>query len=217
MLLGRTLASLGGVPVTHGTLLSLLKEYSSPNDKILRLIAEGWLIPIKRGLYAVAPERTAVPISMPLVANLLYGPSYVSLDYALHYYGLIPERVVEVTSMTTRRGKMYDLSIGRFAYTHSPQSLYPVGIERIANADKSCFLMASPEKALCDKLLFTRKLNIVSAKGLAELLFDDLRIDEEFLARFDEKVIEGCMQSGLKVKMLQALLRLVNSMKRDMP
>ncbi len=216
MQLEKKLSSLGGVPLTHGALVSMLKEYRSPNDKIVRLIDEGWLLPIKKGLYAVSPERTTIPISTPLVANLLYGPSYVSMDYALYHYGIIPERVVEVTSMTTRRGKVYDLPIGRFSYTHSPLDFYPVGIDRIENTDKTGFLMASPEKALCDKLVFTRNLNIASPRALQELLMDDLRLDEESITRFDSKVIEACIMPGMKERMLQALLELVNSMKGDL-
>ena len=216
MQLEKKLSSFGGVPLTHGALVSMLKEYRSPNDKIVRLIDEGWLVPIKKGLYAVSPERTTIPISTPLVANLLYGPSYVSMDYALYHYGIIPERVVEVTSMTTRRGKVYDLPIGRFSYTHSPLDFYPVGLDRIENTDKTGFLMASPEKALCDKLVFTRNLNIASPRALQELLMDDLRLDEESITRFDSKVIEACIMPGMKERMLRALLELVNSMKRDL-
>ena len=216
MQLEKKLSSLGGVPLTHGALVSMLTEYRSPNDKIVRLIDEGWLVPIKKGLYAVSPERTTIPISTPLVANLLYGPSCVSMDYALYHYGIIPERVVEVTSMTTRRGKVYDLPIGRFSYTHSPLDFYPVGIDRVENTDKTGFLMASPEKALCDKLVFTRNLNIVSPRALQDLLMDDLRLDEENITRFDLKVIEACIMPGMKERMLRALLELVNSMKRDL-
>ena len=216
MQLEKKLSSLGGVPLTHGALLSMLKEYRSPNDKIVRLIGDGWLVPIKKGRYAVSPERTTIPISTPLVANLLYGPSYVSMDYALYHYGIIPERVVEVTSMTTRRGKVYDIPIGRFSYTHSPLDFYPVGIDRVENTDKTGFLMASPEKALCDKLVFTRNLNIASQRALRELLFDDLRLDEESIPRFDPKVIEACIMPGMKERMLRALLELVHSMKGDL-
>ena len=215
MQLEKKLSTLGGVPLTHGALVSMLKEYRSPNDKIVRLIDEGWLVPIKRGLYVVSPERTTIPISTPLLANLLYGPSYVSMDYALYHYGIIPERVVEVTSMTTRRGKVYDLLIGRFSYTHSPLDFYPVGIDRVENTDKTGFLMASPEKALCDKLVFTRNLNIASQRALRELLFDDLRLDEESITRFYPKVIEACIMLGMKERMLRALLELVHSMKGD--
>lgn len=208
------LKTFGGVPLTHGTLLSILDEYRSPNDKIVRMIDEGLLLPIKKGLYAVSPEITGIPLSLSLVANLLYGPSYVSMEYALHHYGIIPERVVEITSMTTRRGKMYDLMVGRFSYTHSPPEFYSIGIDRIENSDKTGFLMASPEKALCDKLVFTRNLNIKSRDALEGLLFDDLRIEEDSLARFDMNVIDDCILAGIKSDMLRALLQLVNRMQR---
>ncbi|WP_294346314.1 hypothetical protein [Prosthecochloris sp.] len=215
MRLEQKLKTFGGVPLTHGTLLSILDEYRSPNDKIVRMIDDGQLLPIKKGLYAVSPEITEIPMSLPLVANLLYGPSYVSMDYALHHYGIIPERVVEITSMTTRRGKIYDLMVGRFSYTHSPPEFYSIGIDRIENPDQTGFLMASPEKALCDKLVFTRNVSIKSPKGLAVLLFDDLRVDEESLARFDMNVIDDCILAGIKTDMLQALLKLVGTLQRE--
>ncbi len=215
MRLEQKLRTFGGVPLTHGTLISILGEYRSPNDKIVRMIDDGLLLPIKKGLYAVSPEITGIPISLPLVANLLYGPSYVSMEYALHHHGIIPERVVEITSMTTRRGKTYDLTVGRFSYTHSPPEFYSIGIDRIENPDQTGFLMASPEKALSDKLVFTRNVNIKSPKGLAVLLFDDLRIDEDSLARFDMNVIDACIAADIKSDMLQALLQLVDTLQRE--
>jgi len=215
MRLEKKLSSFGGVPLTHGALLSILGEYRSPNDKIVRMIDDGLLLPIKMGLYAVSPEITGKPLSLTLVANLLYGPSYVSMDYALYHYGIIPERVVEVTSMTTRRGKKYDLAVGRFSYTHSPPEFYAIGIDRVENPDKTGFLMASPEKALCDKLVFTRNLNIKSREAIEKLVFDDLRIEEDSLARFDIKVIEACIDADIKSDMLRALQHLTHTLQRE--
>jgi hypothetical protein len=209
--LEKRLRQFGGVPLNHGTLLSILGEYRSPNDKIARMVGDGLLKPIKKGIYVVSPEITGIPISLPLVANLLYGPSYVSMDYALHHYGIIPEMVVEVTSMTTKRGKMFDLPLGRFSYTRSPLDLYAIGIDRVENADHTGYLMASPEKALCDKLLFTRNLNVRTVRGIRELLFDDLRVDEDSLDRFDPEVIRACMAAGPKSDMVKALLQVVTS------
>jgi hypothetical protein len=209
--LEKRLKQFGAVPLNHGTLLSILGEYRSPNDKIARMVDDGLLKPIKKGTYVVSPEITGIPISLPLVANLLYGPSYVSMDYALHHYGIIPELVIEVTSMTTKRGKMFDLPLGRFSYTHSPLELYTIGIDRVENADHTGYLMASPEKALCDKLLFTRNLNVRTVRGMRELLFDDLRVDEDSLVRFDPEVIRACMAAAPKSDMVKALLQVVTS------
>ncbi|TLU84900.1 MAG: hypothetical protein FDX21_06290 [Chlorobium sp.] len=101
MQLEKKLSSFGGGPLTHGALASMLKEYRSPNDQIVRLIDTGWLVPIKKG-------------------------------------------------------------------------------------------------------------------ALRELLFDDLRLDEESITRFNPKVIETCIMPGMKEKMLLAVLELVNSMKREL-
>ena len=209
--LEKRLRQFGAVPLNHGNLLSILGEYRSPNDKIARMVDDGLLKPIKKGIYVVSPEITGIPISLPLVANLLYGPSYISMDSALHHYGIIPELVVEVTSMTTKRGKMFYLPLGRFSYTHSPLELYTIGIDRVENADHTGHLMSSPEKALCDKLLFTRNLNVRTVRGMRELLFDELRVDEDSLDRFDPEVIRVCMAAGPKSDMVTALLQVVTS------
>jgi hypothetical protein len=205
------LTRFGSVPLTHGTLLSVLQKYRSPNDKIAQLIADGLIVSVKRGLYVVAPSLTSSAVSMPLVANHLYGPSYVSLEYGLYYHGLIPERVVEVTSVTTRQTKLYDLPFGRFSYKHSPLKLYPVGIKRVILSDQIGFLIASPEKALCDTLIFKKKLVINSVHELREYLFDDVRIDEELLRGFDVQVIDACRDACCKVKILNTLAQIVRN------
>ncbi|MHA6727321.1 hypothetical protein ACX3PU_04575 [Chryseobacterium sp. A301] len=83
-------------PIPHQVLLSILHEYKRPNDKIHSLIQEQKLIPLKKGLYVwnsdVLPENFSI-------ANTLYAPSYVSVESALSFYGLIPERVFSVSSM----------------------------------------------------------------------------------------------------------------------
>lgn len=107
------------------------------------------------------------------------------------------------------------MPIGRFSYTRSQPKLYAVGIDRVENADKTGVLIASSEKALCDKLIFTRNLNFRSPRALQELLFDDLRIDEDSMARFDPEVIRACMAAGLKTDMLRALMLMVNGLQRD--
>jgi len=215
MKLEQRLKKFGAVPVTHSALCSILGEYRSPNDKIQRMIDDGLLVSIKKSLYAVSPELTGTPLSLPLVSNLLYGPSYISMDYALYHYGIIPERVIEITAMTTRRSNRYNLAIGRFSYMHSPVQFYTIGITRIENGDKSGFLIATPEKALCDKLVFTRNLNIKSPRALQELLFDDLRLDEDTLAHFDTTIIKAALTAGLKTAMLQALVQLISTMQKE--
>jgi len=88
---------------------------------------EGALQPLRRGLYLTGPLLRSTPACLPLVANHLYGPSYVSLDYALALHGLIPEEVAEVTSMTARPSRSFTNSLGRFSYSHLPRQFYAIG------------------------------------------------------------------------------------------
>ncbi|QTR50373.1 type IV toxin-antitoxin system AbiEi family antitoxin domain-containing protein [Candidatus Thiothrix anitrata] len=102
----------GNIPLRHHTVLSVLNGYKTPNNKISRWLDEGVLLPLKRGMYVVSPEVSGKPIAHLLVANVLYDPSCVSLDYALWHYGLIPEAVFEVTSVTPRRSRQLDTGGG---------------------------------------------------------------------------------------------------------
>lgn len=207
----RDLKQFNNIPFGHGALLSLLQDYKRPNDKISRLLAEGDIIKIKKGLYVLSGDSRTAPVSKPLLANLIYGPSYVSLDFALSYHGLIPEGVFELCSMTPKRVKCYDTPLGRFTYTHSFESLYGIGIVSETNVDGTCFLIASPEKALCDKVVFTKKLSALSVKAMRSFLTDDMRIDLEDLVGLDLSIIGQCCDSGYKARQLNALYQVVEA------
>jgi len=199
------------IPFTHGALLSLLQGYKRPNDKISRMLTKGDILKIKRGLYVLSRADQTAPVSKPLLANLIYGPSYVSLDFALSFYGLIPEGVFELSSMTPKRAKCYDTPLGRFTYTHSFKALYGIGIVSEALTDGSHFLIASPEKALCDKVVFTRKTCVTSVPAMRIFLKDDLRVDLEDLAGFDLSIIAQCCDCGHKTRQLHMLYQVVEA------
>ena len=199
-------------PFTHSMPLSQLGDYKSPNEKIHRWMAQGVLLQIKRGFYVVSPDHSGEVIFLPLIANLLYGPSYVSLDYALYHYGLIPEKVVELTSVTTKRSKVFDSSLGRFSYSHLATPFYTQGISQITESDRIVYLMASPEKALCDKLVLMRNLHIYSTAALLGYLLEDLRMDEDKIRALSTRLLKACAGAGYKVGLLLLLVKLVESM-----
>lgn len=194
-----------GMVLTHGALSSLLADYRAPNFKIHSLLKEKRLIGLKKGLYVVAPSAKNQLISLPLVANHLYGPSYVSLEFALSYYGIIPESVVEVTSVATKRSKSYETPLGRFTYQRLPSSYFSIGITQIRTSDKISYMFASPEKALCDWLVLTPNLRIHSSKGLATLLLEDMRMDEQELHNLDLNLIARISNSGFRSSRLKFL------------
>jgi len=199
------LQHLGTVPFHHGALLPVLKDYRRPNDKIAEWLRQGVLVPVKRGLYIRG--QTAHAPCLPLVANHLYGPSCVSLDYALAWHGLIPERVHEITSVCTGRGRVVDNVLGRFSYARLPARIYPCGITQASASAQETFLIASPAKALCDKILLTPRLRATTRTAMQRFLFDDLRIDAAALRTLDLDTVRAYAASGSKTAQLRALQR----------
>lgn len=164
--------------VDYQALMAQMPEQSHPRRKLRELQNKGYLIRLKKGFYVLSPEFIGRHYSLPIVANLLYGPSYLSLEYALSYYGLIPERVEVLTSVTTQKNKEFETPIGFFTYRHLPLTLYPHGVTLRETADGRTILMATPEKALLD--LFTLKFRREAGPKMADVvsaLEADLRIN----------------------------------------
>ena len=115
-------------PITKQILLEVLREYKRPYDKIAELVKQGMLILVKRGVYIPGVNLKIAEPELFLLANHILGPSYVSLETALSYWGIIPEQVYEISSVTTQNSKIYNTAIGRFGYTHLPLPYYAFGI-----------------------------------------------------------------------------------------
>lgn len=178
--------------LTNDIIKENLKEYSNKNTKICREIKKGNLIKIINGLY-----ETDSSVNGYLLAGSIYGPSYLSFDFALYYYGLIPEKVTAFTSATCnkKKKKIYNNKFGTYMYRDVPVKVYPLGINLVEEGIYS-YQMATPEKALCDKLYTLQPLK--SMKNLENVLFNDLRIDiDEFnkLNLQDIKEISGSYNS----------------------
>lgn len=169
-------------------LMDALQEYRQPRMKINRLLAEGTIIRIKKGLYVFGDEMRKRPFSREVLANLCYGPSYISLQYALHYHGLTPERVETITSVTTGRSRAFSTPIGLFSYRSIPFEAFPVGMGQYDLPAGRHFLMATPEKALADTIVADRGAGIASAKEMREYLAE-LRVDPSALKGLDQKLL----------------------------
>jgi hypothetical protein len=196
-----------GQPITKQILLDLLKEYKRPYDKITELVKQGILILVKRGIYIPGPNlNIAIPESY-LIANHLWGPSYISLETALSHWSLIPERVYEVSSVTSQSSKTYKTAVGRFSYTHMPLPYYSFGIKQVELTKKQIALIASPEKALCDKVITTSGLLLRSSKQVMEFLIDDLRIEKDVLRNLNNKEISKWLINAPKKASLTMLIK----------
>jgi hypothetical protein len=188
--------------------VALLRGYTKPRDRIGSWLEKGELVRVRKGLYVVGEAYRRAPISREQLANLIYGPSYVSLDYALGYHGLIPERVEEVTSVTTGKPRRFSTPFGRFSYRPLPPARYAPGVLLLGNgADR--FLMASPEKALMDKVWCDKRFKPGRARDLAAYLFEDLRLDAGRLRELDRAVLDR-IAAAYASRKIDALVRFLH-------
>ena len=162
-------------------LIQALQHYKKPRDAITRFLRDGSIIRVKKGLYVFGDNYRRGVICKESLANLIYGPSYISLEYALSYYGLIPERVEQLTSMTPLRSNTFHTPIGSFAYVHLLSRKMAVGVTLIEVDPQHKFLIATPEKAIADRVSSYK--NLISTQDLYSYVCDGLRIEEEELAK----------------------------------
>lgn len=160
------------------------KNYTDINGKIKRDIDKGILFPLVRGVYETNSNTDGF-----LLASYIYGPSYLSFEYALSFYNLIPERVVVYTNATfnKRKSKSYQNHFGIYTYRDIPKKAFPFMVQAYEK-DSYAYFIASPEKALCDLLYI--KEPVLSVKALKVLLFESLRINKEV---FDQLKFEDIL------------------------
>ncbi len=195
--------------IDHATLATILLNngYNGINDKINKLKKDGLLQTLKRGLYLHKSPFTNNITSKEIIANTLLSPSYISFDYALYFYGLIPESVYDVTSATTKRSKNFTTHIGTFSFKQVKKELYPIGL-KIEFLKSGNFIIASKEKALCDKIYYTKDIQITSKKAMIEFLEDDLRVDFDELIDCDIDIFKKYYEIS-KSKKIKFLLQVI--------
>ncbi len=191
---------------TYGMIMDDLRSYKCPKAKLGRLVEEGSYTQIKRGLYETDPGTPGY-----LLAASIYGPSYLSFDFALSYYGMIPEKVTTFTSATFGKGrsKCYDTPFGRFTFRDVPRQVYHLGI--LLNEEGNyTFQIASREKALCDKLYTMSPVG--TQKDLMVLLREDLRIEQDALYSLDIDDLRSIAEKyhSTNVELLYKLARRIN-------
>ena len=188
---------------TTAMFLEELRAYASPKTKLSRMVQGGSCYQITKGLYET--EKNTAP---HLLAGSIYGPSYISFEYALSYHGLIPETVCTVTCATfeKKKKKRYRTMFGSFSYRDIPSAAFPLYIELHKEGDY-WYRIASPEKALCDQLYSIRPVK--NTKEFAALLYEDLRIEESVLYTLDCDIVARLCDRyrTTNIKKLSTLLR----------
>lgn len=174
-------------PFDYVYLTDALKAYQYPRNKIQRLTEQHDIIRVKKGMYVSGEEVRHGAVQKKTLANLLYGPSYISLDLALSYWGLIPERVEEMTSVTPKRNKTFTTPLGIFSYRYLPMQKFNLAVDRLGD-ESQAFFIATKEKALCDKLYFSPQHQTIDE--LLRYVQDDLRLDMDEVAVLRRTVLQ---------------------------
>ncbi|WP_141732707.1 type IV toxin-antitoxin system AbiEi family antitoxin domain-containing protein [Oligoflexus tunisiensis] len=159
-----------------------MTKYASPAHKLSQLVEQGRLLRLRRGLYAKLENFDHF-----LAANRLVSPSYVSFETALAHYGLIPERVEIVMSVTDRHATRFKTAVGDFAFHEQTTDLFGSSYRIEAKADYS-IRIASPEKSLLDTLSRARlRSDNLKAQDMRDYVRDSLRIDESELEKLSRR------------------------------
>ena len=167
------------------TFKNFFKDIRFPKNKVADLIHSKDIIQLKKGTYIISPKLTKNPVSRETIANLLHGPSHISFEYGLCFYGMIPEKVEMLTSASTGRSRSFENETGFYDYTMVSSEIFHLGITKASYSDNSSFFIANKERCLFDTIVYRKNNNITSIKRLKEYLFDDLRINNEVLVNLD--------------------------------
>ncbi len=159
---------------------------------------KNYLVKVKNGLYALSEKKKT--LRNEYIAFNLYQPSYVSLEWALSKYGLIPEMVYNCTSVTTKTTRTFQNLFGLFSFRHIKKELF-FGYKKI-NDNGQVYLIAEPEKALFDYLY----LNLSKIKNQADV--DELRLNEFEIKKLNKSKIKK-FNSLANNKKLDLILKLI--------
>jgi len=148
-------------------------------DAVKYALKKGILLHVKRGLYLIGPPYGKGTCDPYEIAQMLYGPSYISMESALSYHGWIPEAVYICTSVCAKRTKLIESLVGNFRYSHTPANHFFMNVARITQ-NEATFLMAEPWKAIGD-IIYAAKKNWRSIHDL----FLDLRVEIDTMKKSD--------------------------------
>jgi hypothetical protein len=190
---------------TRAEAASWLEVSTAALDALLkRAVQAGEILRIRRGLFSLTRRFLAAPPNPFALAQLVYGPSYLSSETALSWHGWIPEAVQSVVSTGLGRSREFVTPLGTYAFQRVPQQSLLCGVQRIAeSAPHVSYFMARPLKALAD-YVYTHRCDWQSAEPLR----GSLRIEEDALgslsaADFDE--LQGRYRSGRVARFLEGL------------
>ena len=165
-------------------MVNLVKDPQALRNQLSRWQKKGLLIGLRKGMYLLNAQDRKADIDPNVIANRLYEPSYLSLEYALNFYGLIPERVTDMTSVTTKKTMRLKNECGQFIYQHIKPGAFR-GFKKVGEGRNS-FFMAEPEKAVVDFLYLHLSQFGANAREVLEQSYRFQNIEELNVKRLIE-------------------------------
>lgn len=141
-------------------------------NNLTRWVKKGYLIRLRQEYFAFSEYKNKPNYSL-YIANRIYRPSYISLHTALAFYGIIPEAVVQITSVTSLKTASFRNDFGEYSYNNIKENLL-FGYDLKPMADNRTIQFATPEKALLDLLYLYSFYD-------SEKELEELRLDEDYL------------------------------------
>lgn len=163
-------------------------------NNFVRWVKKGLLLRLRQGYYTFPEYKGQADFAL-FFANRIYRPSYISLHTALAFFGLIPEAVVQITSVTSLKTASFQNDFGTYTYKSIREELM-FGYHSKAIGRGQSIQLAQPEKALLDLLylypFYHTKLDMEELRMDEDFLHDDfdLGLLDEYLHRFKNKVLE---------------------------
>lgn len=192
--------------------MELLDGYKRPWDRVTDLVKRGILTKVKSTIYVPGPSLKMRGPEPMLLANHLASPSYISMETALAYWQMIPERVYEYRSATTGRSVAYATPVGQFTFRHFPLPYYSFGQETIELAPDQAVIIATPEKALCDKIVATSALLLRGMTQTREWLLGDMRIERDTLRSLRLEEIKQWLKDAPKRESIEWLIKTIEQL-----
>ncbi len=149
-------------------LISLNEPLRSLRKQLNEWTKKGLIIQLKKGLYTLNDEDRMVPLNREIISNVLIEPSYVSLEYALSYYGFIPERVGQLTAVTPKKTQEFVNKTGVYSYRSIKNKAF-LGFREEQTSSGFSFFIATKEKAIVDFLYF----NVLTLPNFTKKIFEE--------------------------------------------
>lgn len=166
--------SVSGLPLISGQALKMFGESRQElKNQLSRWKKTGKLLALRRGLFILNEKDRKLKPSRLFISSEMYKPSYVSLEYALSSYGIIPEKVPAVTCITTKKTMVVENVLGTFSYRHVKPECF-TGFTAKKDEEGFTYYLAEPEKAIVDFIY----LNLSKLHGDAvSVLKESYRLD----------------------------------------